>query len=418
MAAAMNATPSSHAVRRPWGEPPADDGQPDNGPARPAPVPTEQLRPVEAFERRMRGGPRRLRQREVAREVGVSLLSARKLWRALGFARVEDEDIAFTDGDVRALQRVVGVVRRGLVDEDTAISLARALGQTTDRLVSWQTEILVEYLGRAYTPPDGYTPPEGVGLPASPVPGSAESGETAGELPAMAVTSEIPVVAAAPDSPQARSAVNDLLELGEHLEALLVYSWRRQLAAVLSRMAGGDQVKDLVASEATVGFADLVSYTRLSQRLEQRELSVLVQRFEALASDVVTAGGGRMVKTIGDEVLFLADDPVAGAVIGLSLSEQMAVDDVVPDVRVGIAHGPVLRSLGDVFGATVNLASRLTSLAQPGTVVTDPETARRLPEGAGLVLVPQRRRAVRGYGQLQPLLIARIGPGSKLITLD
>jgi adenylate cyclase len=319
------------------------------------------------------GGPRRWRRREVARAVGVSLLSARKLWRALGFANVTDEDVAFTDCDAEALGRVVTLVRDGLMDEPTAIAVARALGQTTDRLVSWHAEALMEYL-------------------------AAISGNGA-HNPAVAVT--------------------HLGSLAEDLEKLLVYSWRRQLAAVVARIADDPEGAGMVASgELTVGFADLVSYTRLSQRLQQRELGILVQRFEGLASDVITAGGGRVIKTVGDEVLFTADDPMAGAVIALSLSEQMAVDDVVPDVRVGLAHGPVLRSLGDVYGVTVNLASRLTSLAPPGTVVTDPATAVALARAPGLVLVPQRARQLRGIGQLQPLLVARAGPNAPLIDLD
>ena len=321
---------------------------------------------------RLLGGPRRWRRREVARAVGVSLLSARKLWRALGFANVTDEDIAFTDGDAEALGRVVTLVRDGLIDEPTAIAVARALGQTTDRLVSWHTEALMEHLAATRDP------------------------------------------AQDPDAAVAR-----LGALADDLERLLVYSWRRQFAAVVARIADDPHGAGRVASgHLTVGFADLVSYTRLSQRLQQRELGILVQRFEGLASDVVTAGGGRVIKTVGDEVLFTADDAMAGAVIALSLSEQMAVDDVVPDVRVGLAHGPVLRSLGDVYGATVNLASRLTSLAQPGTVVTDPATAVWLARQPGLVLVPQRARQLRGIGQLQPLLVARAGPNAPLIDLD
>ncbi len=110
-------------------------------------------------EQRLLGGRRRWRRREVASRAGVSLLSARKLWRALGFANVSDADVAFTDGDVEALARVAAMVRSGLVDEPTAITLARALGQTSDRLVSWQTEALVEYLsagaGTAPTRPSG-----------------------------------------------------------------------------------------------------------------------------------------------------------------------------------------------------------------------------------------------------------------------
>ena len=343
--------------------------------------------PAADLQLKLLGGPRRWRRREVARAVGVSLLSARKLWRALGFANVTDADVAFTDGDAVALGRVVTLVREGHIDEPTAIALARALGQTTDRLVSWHTEALMEHLaaGRDAVVRDAA--------------GRDAAGGTAADHPG--------------------AVIDHLGALVDDLEQLLVYSWRRQLAAVVARIAAVPDGAGLVASgQLTVGFADLVSYTRLAQRLQQRELGILVQRFEGLASDVVTAGGGKVIKTIGDEVLFTADDAASGAVIALSLSEQMAVDDVVPDVRVGLAHGPVLRSLGDVYGVTVNLASRLTSLAQPGTVVTDPSTAVWLAREPGLVLVPQRARQLRGIGQLQPLLVARAGPNAPLIDLD
>ena len=322
------------------------------------------------LEQRLLGGRRRWRRREVATRAGVSQRSARKLWRALGFANVSDTDVAFTDGDVQALGRVAALVRSGLVDEPTAIAFARALGQTSDRLVSWHTEALVEYLaGAAGTGPE--------------------------------------------------DTLERLADLLDDLEELLLYAWRRHLAATVARVSDSAGAEELATATAlTVGFADLVSYTRLSQRLEQRELGVLVQRFEGLASDVVTAGGGRVVKTVGDEVLFTADAPAAAALIALELSEQMAVDDVVPDVRVGLAHGEVLRSLGDVYGPTVNLASRLTAMAQPGTVLTDPGTGEILAEQPDLVLVPQRDRQVRGFGLMGTLLVARAGPQPRLLDLD
>ena len=311
--------------------------------------------------------------------MGVSLLSARKLWRALGFAGVDDADVAFTSADAEALGRVVRLVRTGLVEEETAIAWARALGQTTDRLVSWQLEALLEELHDA-------------------APAGSGEGATAGEV----------------DAALARIAT-----VADDLDQLIVYAWRRKLAAAVARLTDlADSSGLSTQQELTVGFADLVSYTRLSRRLEHRELVALVQRFEGLAADVVTAGGGRVVKNVGDEVVFTVADPAACAVIALSLSERMAVDDLVPDVRVGLAHGPVLSSLGDVYGPTVNLASRLTSIAQPGTVVTDQSTAVLLGGCADLLLVPQRRRQVRGFGQLQPLLVMRAGPGTRLITID
>ncbi len=312
------------------------------------------------------GGPRTLRRREVARAAGVSLLSARKLWRALGFPGVQDEDLAFTQADQDALARVVAVVRDDVIDDETAIACARALGQNTDRLVSWQSEALLEHLAAR----------QAAGKPVD--------------------------------------ALKTVEQLRPDLEALLIYSFRRQLAAAVSRM--DESVEPEI--ELTVGFADLVSYTRLSRRLPRRELSRLVQRFEGLAADVVTTGGGRVVKTVGDEVLFIAETPAAGAVIALSISERMAVDDLVPDVRIGLAHGPVLRSLGDVYGSTVNLASRLTALAQPGTVITDPGTARELHVDPGIVLVPQRRRFLRGFGQVQPLMVVPAGGVGALINVD
>src|SRR5947209_4005557 len=93
-----------------------------------------------ALEDRLLGGARRWRRREAAGHAGVSQLSSRKLWRALGFADVGEDDVAFTDADVLALTRVARLVRDDLLDEPTAIAMARALGQTADRLVSWQLE--------------------------------------------------------------------------------------------------------------------------------------------------------------------------------------------------------------------------------------------------------------------------------------
>jgi adenylate cyclase len=306
----------------------------------------------------------------VARAAGVSLLSARKLWRALGFAHVTDDDLAFTEADLDALRRTVSVVRRGLLDEPTTIALARALGQSADRLASWQTETIAAYLDEA-------------GI-------SGDSERVAAHLD----------------------------ELLDDLEALVVYTWRRRVADAAARMLAAGAVGRGSSAKLTVGFADLVSYTRLSRELDHRALGRLVQRFEGLAADVVTAGGGRVVKTVGDEVLFTAEDPVAAAVIALSLSERMAADKVVPDLRVGFAYGHVVHSLGDVYGPTVNLASRLTALAPAGAVVTDPATAAKLASDPEFVIVPQLWRWLRGVGLVQPLLLTRRTPGAPLIAVD
>ncbi len=278
----------------------------------------------------------------------------------MGFANVGGSE-AFTDGDLLALDRLQGLIRDGVLDEELAVSVTRALGHNAARLVEWQVDALAEHLART----------EGL-----------------------------------PQEEALRRAVDLSAEHLEELEALLVYAWRRQLAAVAGRVLAVSET-DPVSGVLSVGFADLVSYTRLSQRLEERELALLVDGFGRRSSDVIAGAGGRLVKTIGDEVLFVADTPAAAAKIGLELAEAMAADPELPDVRVGIATGTVLTRMGDVFGSTVNLASRLTALAAPGQVMVDKDTADALAGVAGFELDVERTRAVRGLGLVRPGVVRR-----------
>src|SRR4029453_14301793 len=87
--------------------------------------------------------------------------------------------------------------------------------------------------------------------------------------------------------------------------------------------------------------------------------------------DVVTASGGRVVKMIGDEVMFTVDAAEAAAEIGLALAESTRGADGLSEVRVGMAYGPLLEREGDLYGPVVNLASRMTAVAFPGTILGD-----------------------------------------------
>jgi adenylate cyclase len=118
-----------------------------------------------------------------------------------------------------------------------------------------------------------------------------------------------------------------------------------------------------------VGFADLVGFTAQAQQLSDVALSQLVTRFEGLAHDTVVSSGGRVVKMIGDEVMFVLDDPGRGVELGLALADAYAGDELLSDVRVGLACGPVLAKDGDFYGPTVNLAHRIVNVARPGSVV-------------------------------------------------
>lgn len=321
--------------------------------------------PADELERRLLGASRQLRRRDVSRAAGVSLRSARRFWRALGFPNVGDASEAFTAADVDALASIVQLVREGVIDEQTALGLTRAMGRTADQLAAWEVQLVVEAVAS-----------DDVG---------ERSPHRVGEL---------------------------LAEIADRTEPLLVYAWRRHLASALTRLVTNEDADSGRAATLvrSVGFADLVSFTRVVRRSTERELAGLVQRFEAVTSDIVTSHGGRLVKTVGDEVLFVAISAASAGSIGLDIADAMASDDVLPDVRVGVATGPVVARLGDVFGTTVNRASRLTAAAAPGTVLVDEQTAVRLVTATGFELAPQARREFRGIGHVTPSLLRRSAP--------
>jgi len=335
-------------------------------------------------EARLLGQRRSMRRRDVSAKAAVSLRSARKFWHALGFPNVEDEDTVFTEADLIALQSVAGLVRDGVFDEPTALAMTRAFARTTDRLAVWQTQLMAEAMGELSLTTE-----------------TAEGAE-AGDDP--------DTTRAVPDPATARAAAMKLADIADDLEPLLIYAWRRHLSAAIARMVSDSEpTQDPPGVVRCVGFADLVSFTRLVRRLSERELAQVVQRFEALASDVVTAHGGRVIKTVGDEVLFVAMGAAPAAAIALDLVQAMAEDDVLPDLRVGMASGQVVSRLGDVFGTTVNRASRLTAVARPRTVLVDDALAASLASVSGFEMSPLRRRTMRGIGPVTPWALRRAG---------
>jgi adenylate cyclase len=313
-----------------------------------------------ALERELLGGERRYTRQEVAAQADVPIDHAQELWRALGFADVEDEVRAFTDRDVWAVKTVSMLGEQGWLDDEMQVAMARALGQSLSRLSEWQLAAIGSLVDPTIDPVD------------------------------------------------AMRRAKELVPVVEHL---IGYVWRRHLAAAAGRAlaASGDE---FASGAIGVGFADLVGFTSLTREIDETELGSLVERFESKASDVVAAAGGRVIKTIGDEVLFVADDPGTIAEIGLQLSEQAAAKSDLPDLRVGMAYGVVLSRLGDVYGEPVNLASRLTSIARPGSVLVDRDLAEQLEGDARFRLRRVPPRPVRGYTLLHPVRLRRAEPAT------
>jgi adenylate cyclase len=325
--------------------------------------PAEPSTPLsERLERIVLGGARRYTRVEVEERSGVARGRNERLWRALGFADIDDDEIVFTDSDVEALKLIDGLVCSGLIDPTVEAAAARAAGQSLSRLAEWEIGLLNDYVvSRAENEPD------------------------------------------LADGATVLRFAETILPVMEQLHS---YVWRRHIAALAGR-ALASSPDELVSNVLVVGFADVVGYTRLTRNLTETELAELIERFESTAAEVIAAAAGRLVKTLGDEVLFVAADPVAAAAISLGLLDSINVDGELPDVRIGMARGNVLSRFGDVYGPVVNIASRLTSAAKPGTVLVDRELATALASEPGLRLRRRRPLSVRGYSNLSSWRLSR-----------
>jgi adenylate cyclase len=124
----------------------------------------------------------------------------------------------------------------------------------------------------------------------------------------------------------------------------------------------------------TIAFADLVGFTRLGEAVPPEDLEHLAHRLSDCAHEV-SVPPVRFIKTIGDEVMLVSADPVALLEAVLALVDQTEDDDDLPRLRVGMATGMAVSRAGDWFGSSVNLASRITGAARPGSVLVS-ESAR------------------------------------------
>ncbi|MGL5825623.1 MAG: adenylate/guanylate cyclase domain-containing protein [Nocardioides sp.] len=331
---------------------------------------------------------------EVAEAGGVDPVIARRLWRAFGFPEYADS-VAFSQSDVLALDTITTTVERGSIDIDTAINLTRALGQTMARLADWQVvtlltrvDELADELCRYEVPRSGSAGHE---------PGGSDSGG-----PETLTEGRI------------KAALTLIDELSGPFEDLMVYAWRRHLAAAAARTTGligvpgegEDAAINGRKASLTVGFADMVSFTSLSNTLGADRIGELVEVFESRCGDVVTAHGGRIIKSLGDSVLFVNEDAVRAVSTAEGIVTVIGRDARMPDVRLGLATGATVLRLGDVFGPPVNLSARLTAVARRNRIIVDAATAALLPE----VSFETRRlppRPIQGFGPVEPLTVRR-----------
>jgi adenylate cyclase len=316
-----------------------------------------------AIDRMALGQDLRFDAREAAGAAGLPEEDLRHIWRSLGFPDPPPGERMFSDVDVANLAAVADLLRSGVVEPEVAYGMTRVIGSSMARVAS----ALID----------------------------AVSARAQSAMDADAAESDALLEPLAADGSAFLASFPDVLE----------QVWRRHLQAAARRRllrSDADESAGMV-----VGFADLVGFTALAQQVSDQELAEVVDQFERLAYDVVVAGGGRVLKMIGDEVMFLVEDPIAAAEIALGLADASRDAAELSDVRVGLARGPVLEREGDAYGPTVNLASRITAIAYPGAVVVSPDLRAVLEEDGAFAFRGMRPRYLKNIGRVSLSVLRR-----------
>jgi adenylate cyclase len=315
-------------------------------------------------ERAIAGDGPRYSAREIAARSGLGLELALAFRAALGIPYGDDlDDRVGTEADLDAAVRTKAILDVGFPVEEM-LRNARTVGMATARVAEANRELVIRNL--------------------------TSPGDNERELADRLV-----------------GTVEFLLPLGTEF---LDYAFQANLLELIKRdvigaadLASGD-IGGVV--ERTVCFADLVEFTSLGEEIETEELGVVVGHFEELATSVVAAPV-RLVKTIGDAVMLVSPD--AEALVGQALdlvAAAAAEGDQFPVLRAGIATGPTLPQAGDYYGRSVNLASRVTGIARPGSVLVDTAT-REVTGEAGFTYSFAGERRLKGIDTRQKLFRVR-----------
>ena len=306
-------------------------------------------------------GEARYTPEELAAEVGMSRDLSKRLWRAMGFPDVADDERVFTDADAEALATVQAMLSMGFTTPESSIQLTRVIGSSLARIAE-------AILGSREERANGALPIEA-------------------DLFALSAQASL-----------------------ETQSRMLDYVWRRHLQAASRRRLMARSRAEGPTKPMAVGFADLVGFTALSQQVSDSELARVVDRFEALAFDQVAVHGGRVAKMIGDEVMFVVDDLPAALETALALAEAYADDEILSDVRVGLSWGDVLAREGDYYGPVVNLASRIVNIALPGAVVISEPVHAAVQHDPQYVFHALRQRNLKDIGRVRLWRVRRGHP--------
>lgn len=284
---------------------------------------------------------------ETARETSLTIEQIRYIRRASGFPDIDDDEPTYVDADVEMFETFA--VASQFFSTEELVHFVRVVGGSLRRIA-----------------------------------------EAAGEMFLRDVEAELHDEGTELQQAEANLAAIDLVHAAT---AIFEPMFRAHLEySTLSMRQARRGAVDYSATPLTVGFVDLDGFTARSAQLHATELLDLVVDFEAMAVDLVSSHGGRLVKLIGDEVMFSAIDCDAACEIARDLISRVA--DRGSSARGGIAQGPVITSGGDVYGEVVNLASRIADIAVPGEVLVNESVIMLATRCA---FEPAGRRQLKGF---------------------
>jgi adenylate cyclase len=292
----------------------------------------------------------RLSLEEFSARVGVAPARIEEIRLASGLPPVEPDERPFTDDDAASF--LAFLTGEGIFGRTASLALARVIGSSLSRIAEACVSLFLVNV-------------------------EAPIRETHGGEIALALAN-LRAIQALGTIPSVMQAL-----LRSHLEVAIRRSRRARLDGLpaMSRLA--------------VGFVDLVGFTPLSRERAPEEIAAVVERFESLANDVITAHYGRVVKLIGDAVMFVAVEPSAACEIALTMVERFKQDAVVTP-RGGLAGGPVLTRGGDYYGPVVNIAARIAEQAVPSEILVTRTIADEA-VGDRCRFEPAGRRMLKGF---------------------
>lgn len=299
-------------------------------------------------ERALAGDGARYSPREISDISGLDLELVQRFSAALGVPYPGPDEKTATEADLEAVCRAKALRDAGLPEEGM-LQVARTIGMGMARIAEANRELTVRTL--------------------------MQPGDTERDLAQRFAT-----------------AAEYMLPL---VGPTLVYAFQAQMLEQIRRDVIG--AADLASGEIrgtvdlAICFADLVEFTRLGEEIAPEELGSVAGRFEEMAA-AVAESPVRLVKMIGDAAMLVSTEvePMVGAALDLIEMAEGEGQDF-PFLRAGLAYGPTLAQSGDYYGRSVNLASRITGIARPGSVLVDPAAREIAATGLSYSFAGERR---------------------------